>query len=99
MEINLAVLVGAALGRRHRVDHPIKRWRQLGQILRPRDVGDKRFQSTRHQLGLACAAPTQAEHFMALTNQFDPQRQADVTAADNQHAHREILTVHCPGRH
>jgi hypothetical protein len=85
LQVNFTVIVRAAATGRDAINNPVKIAWELGERFRLRDVGKKRMDASGFQFPRR--APPQAKNLMALPDQFHSQRQANVTAADNQALH------------
>jgi hypothetical protein len=89
-QINFPVIVRAAAAGRGRSSRPSQnRAADFGERFRLRDVRVSGVMPAA-SIHFPPRAAAQAENFVALPDQFFAERQADVTAADNQNAHEEF---------
>ena len=83
----MPVIVRAAAAGGDAIDDPIKFARQPGQRLRSGDVAEERLDAGGLQFIFRRRTPAQAGNLVAQPDQFRAERQADITAADNQAFH------------
>ena len=69
------------------MDDPIEAAGQPRQIFRPGDVSRQRFDAGGGQFGVRRRTAAHARDVVSQPDQFRSERQADVTAAEDQDAH------------
>ena len=91
LEVNLPVTGGVAAARGDAVHHPVEVRRQRAQGFGLGDIAGEGSNARRPQLGFGGGTAAQPEDGVSLPDQFHSQRQAHVTAANDQDAHGRRL--------